>query len=308
MRDRGDREAMGCGLTRRAFLAGAAAAALALPSRGRAAAPRLALSYGGFAMGIQSYTLRRLELAAALDAVRALGLARVELFTQARVGLFRSVAHFPVTEDAAEIAHVKALLAERGIALVAHGVNAIGDAAEGRRLLAFAERARIPTLGCDPSEAVLPELDALLAAHPGVRLAIHNHGPRTRYAKIADVERALAGRHPRLGACVDTGHFIRSGEDPVEAIRRVGPRVYGVHLKDFASEGAFASGVVLGRGKLDLAGAFRALRAVGFTQERALSLEYEEDPDDPLPGVEACLRAAAEAAESVAREARGPAA
>jgi sugar phosphate isomerase/epimerase len=293
-------------LTRRAFLRGGAAAAAALAARTPARAeppgsPRLALSYGGFAMGIQSYTLRRLELAAALDAVRALGLARVELFTRERVGLFRSISHFPVTEDPAEIARVQALLAERGIALAAHGVNPIGDADEGRRLFAFAAAARIPILSCDPSQAVLPELDALLAAHPGIRLAIHNHGPHTRYSTIADVERALAGRHPQLGACVDTGHFIRSGEDPVEAIRRLGPRVYGVHLKDFAAEGTFARGVILGRGKLDLASVFRALRAVGFSAERALSLEYEEDPDDPLPGVESCLRAASEAAEQVAR-------
>lgn len=296
---------MGRAITRRAFLRGGAAAAAALGTRSFARAsppgPRLSLAYGGFAMGIQSYTLRALELPAALDAVQSLGLARVELISGARLGLLRSVSHFPVTQDAAEIERVHGLLAERGIALVAHGVSPIGDADEARRLLGFAERARIPVLSCDPSEAVLSELDPLLAAQPGVRLAIHNHGPGSRYAKIADVERALAGRHRQLGACVDTGHFIRSGEDPVEAIQRLGPRVYGVHLKDFAGEGLFADGVILGQGRLDLAGVFRALRGVGFSGGSALSLEYEEDPDHPLPGVEACLRAASEAAERVAR-------
>ena len=134
-----------------------------------------------------------------------------------------------------------------------------------------------------------------------MRLGIHNHGPYFRYDKIADVEASLAGRHPGFGACVDAGHFIRSGEDPVEALRRLGPRVHGVHLKDFAGEGLFAEGRILGQGKLDLDAFFRALREIGFGPEQALSLEYEEHPDDPIPDVEACLRAASEAAERVAR-------
>jgi sugar phosphate isomerase/epimerase len=77
--------------------------------------------------------------------------------------------------------------------------------------------------------------------------------------------------------------------------------VHGVHLKDFAGEGLFAEGRILGQGKLDLDAFFRALRAIGFGPERALSLEYESNPDDPIADVEACLRAASEAAERTAR-------
>jgi sugar phosphate isomerase/epimerase len=177
-------------------------------------------------------------------------------------------------------------------------VNGVGDLAEARRLLAFAKRARIPVLSVMPDAEVLgPELDALLAANPDTKLAIHNHGPELPYEKIAEVEAAFAGRHPSLGACVDTGHFIRSGEDPAEAIRRFGSRVHGVHLKDFASEGVFAEGRMLGRGKLDLEAVFRALRDVGY--RGAVSLEYEEHPENVVPDLVACLEAASEAAERV---------
>ena len=41
-----------------------------------------------------------------------------------------------------------------------------------------------------------------------------------------------AGDGALIGACVDTGHYIRSDEDPVEAIERFGKRTFGVHLKD----------------------------------------------------------------------------
>jgi sugar phosphate isomerase/epimerase len=207
-----------------------------------------------------------------------------------------------VTADAGEIARVRAALDARGIGLAASGVHSVGDEAEARRLFAFARAARIPVLSIDPADEALDALDRLCAEHPEVRLAIHNHGPYFRYDEIADVEQALAGRHPGFGACVDTGHFIRSAEDPVEAVRRLGARVHGVHLKDFRSEGLFAEGCILGQGKLDLDGLFRALGAIGFGLGQALSLEYEQSPDDPIADVEACLRAASESAERVAHE------
>jgi sugar phosphate isomerase/epimerase len=288
--------------SRREFIAGGAACAASalLPVRALAEAP-LALSYGGFAMGIQSFTLRKLPLEAMLDALQRLGLRHVELIPDTKLLFYRFGSHFPVSEDAAAIARVRAALDARGIRLSASGVHGVADEAEARRLFAFAKAARIPLLTIMPDDEALDALDRLCAEHPEVRLGIHNHGPFFRYDEIADVEASLAGRHPGFGACVDTGHFIRSGEDPVEAVRRLGPRVHGVHLKDFRSEGLFAEGCLLGQGKLDLDAFFGALRAIGFGPSGALSLEYEESPDEPIADVEACLRAASAAAERVAQ-------
>ena len=289
--------------SRRELLVGGAAwaASALLPRASFAGAPVRELSYGGFGMGIQTFTLRKLGLEPMLDAVQRLGLSHVELIPETKLLFYEFGSHFPVTEDAAEIARVRAALAARGIRAAASGVHGVADEAEARRLFAFAKAAGIPLLTIMPDDEALDALDRLCAEHPEVRLGIHNHGPYFRYDKIADVEASLAGRHPGFGACVDAGHFIRTGEDPVEALRRLGPRVYGVHLKDFAGEGVFAESRILGQGKLDLDGFFRALRAIGFGPERALSLEYEANPDDPIPDVEACLRAASESAERTAR-------
>jgi len=277
------------------------AATALTPWRAAQAAEPLDLRYGGFTMGIQSFTLRKLPLLPMLDAVQRLGLTAVELIPETKLLFYEFGSHFPVTADAGEIARVRAALAVRGIRLAASGVHGVADEAAARRLFAFAEAAGIPLLTIMPDDDALDALDRLCAEHPAVKLGIHNHGPHFRYDKIADVEQALAGRHAGFGACVDAGHFIRSGEDPVEAVRRLGPRVHGVHLKDFRSAGFFAEGCILGAGKLDLDGFFRALRAVGFGSAAALSLEYEKHADDPIPDVEACLRAASEAAERTAR-------
>ena len=290
-------------LSRREFVLGGAACAVSawLPGRLVAGGTRGPLSYGGFSMGIQSFTLRKLPLEPMLDAVQRLGLHHVELIPETKLWFFDFGSHFPVTDDAAEIARVHGALARRQLALAASGVHGVADEAEARRLFAFARHARIPLLTIMPDDEALDALDRLCAEHPDVKLGIHNHGPWFRYDKIADVEASLAGRHPGFGACVDAGHFIRSGEDPAEAVRRLGARVHGVHLKDFRSEGLLAEGCLLGAGKLKLEDFFGALREVGFGPEGALSLEYEENADDPLADVEACLRAASEAAEKVAR-------
>jgi inosose dehydratase len=260
--------------------------------------PALRLGYGGFALGIQSFSLRHYTLEAALEIVRALGLSRVELIPETRLGPIAFGEHLRVSENGAAIDAALAACSARGIAIAAHGVSSVPDADAARALFAFARRARIPVLTIAPAPEALTELDALCAASPGVRLAIHNHGPHLPWETIEEIAEATGARHPNLGACVDTGHFIRSGIDPVEAIRRFGARVHGVHLKDFVDEGAFADGCVLGDGKLDLGAVFEALRAVEFAG--ALSLEYEQNPENVVPDLVACLEAASAAAERVA--------
>lgn len=256
-------------------------------------------------IGVQSFTLRRYAFEPMLDVLVSLGVRRVELIPDLRILFYRFGSHFPVTDDPAAIERVRGELARRGISISASGVHSIPDEAEAERLFAFARRAGIPLLTISPDDEALDAIDRLCRAHPDVRVGIHNHGPHTRYDTIADVEASLAGRAPNFGACVDTGHFIRSGEDPVAAIRRLGARVHGVHLKDQVEAGFFASGCLLGEGRLDLTDCFRALREVGFGPDKAISLEMEHDGEELLADVRTCLRAAEGAARAALAAQRG---
>lgn len=86
-----------------------------------------------------------------------------------------------------------------------------------------------------------------------------------------------------VGLCLDTAWAMEAGEDPVALLRDFGDRIYGIHLKDFAFDGEGVTDVPIGRGALDLAGCLREmlrLPALAY-----LSLEYEGEPDDPLPGI-----------------------
>jgi inosose dehydratase len=63
----------------------------------------------------------------------------------------------------------------------------------------------------------------------GLTLALHPH-VGTQVETAADVERML--ELTEVGWCLDTGHLLIGGVDPVEFARRHGDRVVHVHLKD----------------------------------------------------------------------------
>ena len=243
--------------------------------------------YGGFLMGIQSYSLRNFGIDEALKHIHELGLHSVELFN----------AHFDVKSTDEQIAAMKAKTQKLDIQMLGHGVNAFTkDHEANRRWFEFAKKAGIKNISADPTEDAFDSLDKLVAEY-SIRIAIHNHGPGARYDKVADVLNAIKGRHELIGACADLGHYIRSDEDPVRVINLLKGRLYGIHLKDFAERKANTKGVILGKGHLDVEAVFRALKKVEFPADGCLSLEYEENPKDPLEEIKACLAAAAEGAQ-----------
>jgi sugar phosphate isomerase/epimerase len=270
---------------------GAAAGAAALVGAGRfARAADKSNDYGGFDLGMQSYSLRAFPIDEALAEINKLGLTSVELFD----------AHFSSTSSDADIEAMKSKTRSLGIKMMGHGVNRFGpDHEANRRWFVFAKKAGIKNISADPSEDAFDSLDKLCDEF-GIRIAIHNHGPGARYDKIADVLNAVRGHHPSIGACADLGHYIRSGEDPVRAINLFEGRLYGIHLKDFAEQKAKTHGVILGKGHLDVVGVFKALRQVNFPADGCLSLEYEENPKAPLADIKECLAAASEGAKQAA--------
>ncbi len=82
-----------------------------------------------------------------------------------------------------------------------------------------------------------------------------------------------------IGLCLDTGHLLMGGGDPVTAVQRWGPRINQVHLKDaqrsvmaeVIADGAPVTAIwsreafpALGHGDLDADGVIAALGAIGY--------------------------------------------
>jgi sugar phosphate isomerase/epimerase len=250
--------------------------------------------YGGFKMGLQSYSLRGFDAKTALAHTKTLGVKFWEAYP----------AHLPMGTLPKQIQDHKALLDEAGVKLLAYGVlNFDANETKARQAFDFAKAMGIVSLSANPNKdkATFDLLDKLVAEYD-VAIAIHNHGPKALYDKIGDVLAMVKDRHPKIGACVDTGHYIRSDEDPVEAIERFGKRTFGVHLKDVKTleEGGTRRKLytILGQGDLNVAGCLQALRKLQY--DHALSLEYEENPKDPLSDIEVCLKVVREAVAKIA--------
>lgn len=274
-------------VSRRHFLAtSAAASTLALSAISVRAAEET--SYNGWPIGIQSYTLRNFKLDEALRHVKGLGLRHIEFYG----------AHMPTNSNADQIAELRKKLADAGIRRIsAHGVNGFSkDHAANRKLFEFAKAAGIKNITADPSPDSFDSLDKLCEEFD-IRIAIHNHGPGHRYDKIGDVAKAVKDHHKLIGACVDTGHVLRSNEDPVAWVRELGPRVFALHLKDVAEKTAKTHDVVIGSKFLALVDLFKALKEVKFPADGSISLEYESNPQNPIDDVKQCLAAAQAAIE-----------
>ncbi len=139
-------------------------------------------------------------------------------------------------------------------------------------------------LSASPEPGCFDVLDKLVEEY-GVAIGIHNHGPEDRhYAKIDKIAEAIKDHHPKIGCCVDTGHFLRSREDPVQAVEVFGKRVYGVHLKDVKNADTFT---ILGQGDLRTVDLLKALARNKY--DYCLAIEYEEKPEDPCEDIKACL-------------------
>lgn len=273
--------------TRRSFLGVAAGTVAALCTRKRALGAADTNPYGGFNVGLQSYTLRDFKVDQALQDIKDLGLHGVEFFD----------AHFSHKSSDADIEAMKSKTQSLGIKIMGHGVNPFTkDHALNRTWFEFAKKAGVRNISADPTEEAFDSLDKLCEEFQ-IRVAIHNHGPGARYDKVSDVLNAIKGHHQLIGACADLGHYIRSGEDPVRVINLLEGRLYGVHLKDFADQKSQTKGVILGKGHLDVEGVFRALRKVNFPADGCLAVEYEENPKNPLADVKECLAVASAAAK-----------
>jgi inosose dehydratase len=271
--------------TRRDILRlGAAAGALALGRDARAARGPESGPYGPFKMGLQSYSLRHFGLDDALAHTKALGLHYWESYE----------AHLRPDADADKLDAYRKKTAAAGVKVVAFGVVPFTkDQDANRKLFEFARKMGIEYLSCDPTPDSFDGLDKLVEEY-GIPVGIHNHGPGHRYDKIDAIARAIKDRSPRIGCCIDTGHFLRSKEDPVRAVEVFDKRIYGVHLKDVKDARTFT---VLGEGDLRTAELLKALARRNYAY--CLALEYEENPRSPDADIRKCLEAARAAATSL---------
>jgi inosose dehydratase len=173
-----------------------------------------------------------------------------------------------VDETLAEARRASAQLAAGGADLLVLAAATGLDGYDERPVLGDAEWATL----ISTAAAV-----AAIAAEHGLRTCLHPH-VGTHVERAAEVERFLADS--ALPLCLDTGHLLIGGADPLELARTWADRISHVHLKDVAAavaarvqagEITYMQGVQadmyvpLGDGDVPVAEIVRALEGAGYT-------------------------------------------
>ncbi|PIU52221.1 sugar phosphate isomerase/epimerase [Candidatus Desantisbacteria bacterium CG07_land_8_20_14_0_80_39_15] len=233
-----------------------------------------------FKLGIQSWTFRNFKtLDELIGLLNKTGVSYVELYPGGQL---------PHENGKDVILAGLDKLKKAGITVESFGVCGFSkDENMNRKAFEFAKIAGIKAISAD----IDPEAISLaenLSQEYNIKLAIHNHGRNHRYGKIEQLKDIFEKTGANIGLCLDTAWMLDAGTDPVQAARMFGERLYGVHLKDFifAADGK-PQDVVLGEGGLKLNKFFQTLESLDF--DGYLSIEYEGEPENPLPKVIECV-------------------
>jgi len=199
--------------------------------------------------------------------------------------------HLPINANEAQIAEFKKKLADHGVIGYAVGPIYMGDVEAVDKAFAYAQRVGVdlvvgvPGVWGDkgPRYDVLDRVEQKVK-ETGIRYAIHLHGPdMPLYPDATSIWNDVKDRDPRLGICLDIGHDLRAGADPIKDLKRYAKRVFDIHLKDVTEGTKAGHAIELGRGAIDFSKFIKMLRKVGY--KGSCSLEYEKDMSDPFIGI-----------------------
>jgi sugar phosphate isomerase/epimerase len=244
------------------------------------AIPALAQEYRAGAsdikLGVASYSFRNFSRAQAIQMTRSLGTPYLNV----------KDFHLKLTSTPAEIEAAKKEFAAGGIILVGCGNVSFSkdDEADIRSKFVYAKTAGFPLIVCAPTAVTLPKLEKYVREFD-IKIAVHNHGPEDHnFPTPQSVLAAVRQMDPRCGLCMDIGHTSRTGADIVQSIAEAGPRLLDMHVKDLADPMAKDSQVPVGEGKLPIPAIFQQLIKMNY--RGSVNLEYEVQPDNPLPGMQ----------------------
>ncbi len=246
----------------------------------------------GWRLGTQAWTFNRGTFFDAVDKTARLKLKYIEAFPGQKVAENIDDRMGPGMKPAA-IEAVRKKLASAGVKLVNFGVTGIpGKARDARKVFDWARTMGIETLVTESDREFLDEL----CDEYGIGIAFHNHPHSWPPEKVL---KHTKGRSRMLGACADTGHWMRRKIKPVDGFRQLKGRIISLHLKDLNAYGR-AHDVPWGTGKGDLKAALKQLYAQGF--RGVFSIEYEHTFS--LADLNACVKFFNEVAREIAASAQ----
>ncbi|MFA5238993.1 MAG: sugar phosphate isomerase/epimerase [Phycisphaerae bacterium] len=252
------------------------------------ATPAMSQDKEPWRLGVQAWSFKMFTFDEAVDKDASLGLGYIEAYPGQQISKDDANVTFGPDMTAEAKQHVKDKLKSAGVKLVNFGVVKLPDDEAGcRKVFEFAKEMGIETIAAEPAEEAFDMLDKLCQEYK-INLAVHNHPPDTHYWDPNTVLKVCQGRSKYIGACADTGHWMRSGINPVEALKKLEGRIISVHLKDLNKFGnKKAHDVPWGTGVGDVKAILAELARQNF--KGVFSIEYEFNWENSVPEIAKCV-------------------
>jgi len=244
----------------------------------------------GWRVACQLYTFRDRSFYEALEVISSLGIRHVEpcfflSLDKKRPDLKTSESLSPDVRR-----ELKKRLNDHGVKMVNYYASVDGNTENFRKIFDFSKEMGVQTLVAEPPAEVFDKVEELCDEYK-INLAIHNHpkSPDSKYWNPENVLKVCEGRGKRIGSCSDTGHWVRSGLDPIECLKKAKKRIITMHLKDVIEAGKPAArDVPLGTGKGNYTAVLKELHTQKF--RGVMAIEYEHLSDQLVQDVAKCAK------------------
>ena len=226
-------------------------------------------------IGIGTYSYHNLSMDEMIVQLNGLRVGEIEMSR----GEFMLMNH--PTEELFRSARTK--LDRAGIRCVSYYTATIKEDQDLENAVRFARLLGSTNVTGDATGSILNRIDRRFTQEH-LTFGIHNHyfkGEKFAYESPENVLSALAGLSKTVGATADVGHFASCGHDPVDAVRKLGPRLMLVHLKDIQAVDGEVN-VLLGTGISKISAVMQELHRQKFAGLVAVEYEKEGDVNDDM--------------------------
>jgi sugar phosphate isomerase/epimerase len=240
---------------------------------------------------IQCWSFRKFTFLETLDKVKELRIKYIQVWPNQKLSSETGdvrINHDDLTPE--QIQLVKDKLNEYDVKLVSYGVVRFeNDEVEMRKIFNYAKEFGITTLIAEPKFNDFSLLEKLVQEY-NIQIAIHNHPLPSKYAYPDTVLKVVTGFDKRIGSCADTGHWMRTNVDPIEALKMLEGRIIDVHLKDLEEFGVRETkDVPFGQGKGKVKEVLEELTRQNYFGYLTIEYENQEESMNPSPSIRKCM-------------------
>lgn len=248
------------------------------------------LKTGEFFIGCQAWTFNRFTAFEAIEKTKASGAKVIEMFPGQKMSKDDQVGVGPGM-NAEQMQKLKDKLNQEGVKLVAFGVTGVSkNEADARKLFQWAKDMDVRVINTESADAI--DMIEKMVKEFDIKVGFHDHprkdkDPNYRMWDPFYIRDLVKDRDMRIGACADTGHWVRSGLNPVFCLKVLQGRIVGSHLKDLHVFEAGGHDMPYGQGVSDVAGILDEFKRQKF--DGPISVEYEYKWENNLPDVTDCI-------------------